>query len=170
MSEKSLKDKIVFRYATKDDINRIALLELEIFSDPWTKEMIRADIEAKISRYIIADMIKDGALESEEPGSSKKILETVGYLGYWLVFDECSINNVGVVPGMQGAGLGSILMEKMLEETEALGARVWVLEVRAGNERAISLYKKYGFSSVGLRKKYYENGEDAIVMHRYRDK
>lgn len=144
--------KINFRYANSDDIKKIAALEKEIFHDPWTEDMVRADIEAKISRYIIAE---------NESG------EIIGYLGYWLVFDECSINNVAVIPSLQGKGIGSAIMEQMIKETEAMGARVWVLEVRAGNESGIALYEKYGFKEVGRRKKYYEDGEDAIVMHRY---
>ena len=153
-----MKDKISFRYATKDDIKTIASLEPIIFSEPWTEEMVRADVEARISRYIIAE-IDDGV------GNAR----VVGYLGYWLVFDECSINNVAVIPELQGQGIGDMLMEKVIGETEGYGARVWVLEVRAGNEAAIALYKKYGFTNVGTRKGYYENGEDAIMMHRYRD-
>jgi len=149
-----IKDRISFRYATKDDIKRIAELEPIIFSDPWTEEMIRADIEARISRYIIAEI---------DEGNEPKI---AGYLGYWLVFDECSINNVGVIPEFQNQGTGNLLMEKLIEETERFGARVWVLEVRAGNEPAIALYEKHGFNRTGIRKGYYENGEDAIVMLR----
>ena len=153
-----IKVKIGFRYATKEDIKTIAALEPIIFSDPWTEEMIRADIEARISRYILAEI-------DDESGETK----IVGYLGYWLVFDECSINNVGVVPELQGQGIGNLLMEKLIGETERFGARVWVLEVRAGNEPAIALYEKYGFNRTGVRRGYYENGEDAIVMLRQKN-
>ena len=103
--------------------------------------------------------------ETTEAGETK----IVGYLGYWLVFDECSINNVGVVPELQGQGIGNLLMEKLIGETERFGARVWVLEVRAGNEPAIALYEKYGFNRTGVRRGYYENGEDAIVMLRQKN-
>lgn len=173
--ETDIKNKITFRYATKKDIKTIAALEPRIFSEPWTEEMVRADVEARISRYILAEL--DGAVceaaetaecsvdEADEAGGKT----VVGYLGYWLVFDECSINNVGVIPELQGQGVGSLLMDQMISETEGFGARVWILEVRAGNAPAIKLYEKYGFQRIGLRKKYYENGEDAIVMHRYAD-
>ena len=170
--EADIKNKITFRYATKEDIKTIAALEPRIFSEPWTEEMVRADVEARISRYILAESAKDenGATAEATANSTSQDAggkTVVGYLGYWLVFDECSINNVGVVPELQGQGIGNLLMEQMISETEGFGARVWILEVRAGNEPAIRLYEKYGFKRIGLRKKYYENGEDAIVMHRY---
>ncbi|MBO4235260.1 MAG: ribosomal protein S18-alanine N-acetyltransferase [Firmicutes bacterium] len=160
MSEYDIKEKISFRYATKEDIKTIAALEPLIFSDPWTEEMVRADVEARISRYIIAEM-------EDETGDGKP--RVVGYLGYWLVFDECSINNVAVVPELQGHGIGNMLMDRVIEETERFGASVWVLEVRAGNDAAIALYKKHDFTNVGTRRGYYENGEDAIMMHRIRE-
>jgi len=150
MSE-DIRNKISLRYATSEDIESIAALEPLIFIDPWSEEMIRGDIEAKITKYLVAEL-------------DEKI---IGYLGYWLVIDECSINNVGVLPEYRKQGIGSIILEKVLKETETLGAKTWVLEVRAGNDPAISLYEKYGFSRAGLRKRYYENGEDAITMIRY---
>ena len=149
--------EITLRHATTDDIRVIANLEKLIFSDPWTLDMVRADVESKISRYIVAEEITQ---------TGPRI---IGYLGYWLVFDECSINNVGVVPAMHRKGVGRLLMDEMIKETEQAGARVWVLEVRASNIAAMALYEKYDFKKVGVRKGYYENREDAVVMHRLKD-
>lgn len=178
MSE-DIKSRIAFRYATSEDIENIVALEPLIFTDPWSEEMIRADIEARIAKYLVAEICdsndesREGTLidiyannyDVNNPNTVKPRI--IGYLGYWLVMDECSINNVGVLPDYRLQGIGSMLLENAIKDTKNFGARTWVLEVRAGNESAIALYKKYGFTPAGRRKRYYEDSEDAITMIRY---
>lgn len=142
--------KFILRNGNKEDASSITRLEPLIFGDPWTEDMVRSDLEAPISTYVIAEA--DG--------------EVLGYIGYWKVLDECQINNVGVVPWMQRQGLGHMILSHVLKTTEEEGVKVWLLEVRAGNDPAINLYLKHGFKSIGIRRGYYEDGEDAVVMRR----
>lgn len=110
--------------------------------------------------------------ELNHPGGIFLVCETskgvVGYGGAWVVADECHIITVTVTPDSQRQGIGSKLVSELLHRSLEKGATCATLEVRAGNSGAIQLYEKFGFSQVGVRKKYYpDNQEDAIVMWLY---
>lgn len=92
--------------------------------------------------------------------------EIVGYIGCSFVFDEASINNFGVLPSHMKKGIGTALMEALIEAMKEKGVRYIYLEVRISNEPAISLYKKVGFEQIAYRKKYYTSPvEDAYVLY-----
>ena len=75
---------------------------------------------------------------------------------------------MAVSPDYRRLQVGSALIKTMLDVTIKAGIQHHTLEVRAGNEPAKGLYRKFGFEEAGLRKGYYEdNGEDAIIMWRH---
>ncbi len=88
-----------------------------------------------------------------------------GFVGVWFIADEAHIVSLGVRPKDHRKGVGELLMLGAFREARRYGAREVTLEVRASNFPAQTLYRKYGFREVGLRKHYYmDNGEDAIIM------
>ena len=89
--------------------------------------------------------------------------EIKGYIGMW-VEDQAQIINFYVDPEYQHMGFGSLILEKVIALCEQSGANSISLEVRVSNTRAINLYKKFGFYEAFIRKEYYDNKEDAIVM------
>ena len=94
--------------------------------------------------------------------------KVLGYAGMWHVVVEGHITNVGVMEEARCKGIGSMLMEKLIEigvEKKMYGI---TLEVRMGNAPAQALYHKYGFKAEGIRKNYYpDTKEDAIIMWKY---
>jgi ribosomal-protein-alanine N-acetyltransferase len=89
----------------------------------------------------------------------------IGFAGMWLAFDEAHVTTIGVDPDYRGHGLGELLLLCMVDEAIARGAGWLTLEVRVSNEAAQALYRKYGFTAQGTRKRYYsDNHEDAIIM------
>ena len=79
--------------------------------------------------------------------------------------DELHINNIGVRREARGLHIGSTLLETALEAGRRKGARASVLEVRAANSVAQSLYRSFGYQIVGRRKSYYRYPtDDALVM------
>jgi ribosomal-protein-alanine N-acetyltransferase len=83
----------------------------------------------------------------------------------WLAFDEAHITTIGVDPDQRGRGLGELLLLCMFDEAVARGANWLTLEVRVTNAAAQALYRKYGFTAQGTRKRYYsDNNEDALIM------
>lgn len=94
--------------------------------------------------------------------------ELVGYISIRPIFTIrfAEIYNVAVTPRWQGQGRGHRLLKQAIGVLERLGVEEMNLEVRAGNAAAIALYTKNGFMPCGLRKSYYPDGEDALLMER----
>lgn len=91
--------------------------------------------------------------------------QLVGFAGMWMAFDEAHVTTIGVDPAFRGHGLGELLFLSMVDEAMARGALWLTLEVRVSNLQAQALYRKYGFTVHGTRKRYYsDNGEDALIM------
>lgn len=88
----------------------------------------------------------------------------VGYAGYWFLGDEVHISTIATHPNWRGKGLGELLLVNLLHLGLAEKAEAATLEVRRSNEVAQKLYEKYRFEYVGERRRYYRNGEDALLM------
>lgn len=144
---------IEFRDGVTADIKDIERLENICFSDPWSYESIRQEIESNdLANYRIITM--DGKF--------------AGYCGYWVVGDECGITNVAIDPEFRGLGLGTQLVRNVMEDGENQNLAGFTLEVRVSNQAAIGLYEKLGFKNEGIRPGYYMDGEDAIIMWYWR--
>lgn len=89
----------------------------------------------------------------------------VGFGGVLLQGDDAHVTNIAVDPGWQGRRVGTRLMLVLAREAAARGAAHLTLEVRAGNEAAIALYRAFGLAPAGVRKGYYtDDGEDALIL------
>jgi ribosomal-protein-alanine N-acetyltransferase len=93
---------------------------------------------------------------------NKKI---IGYLGIMYVMDELHVNTIGTLPGHEGKGVATSLMDEAWAVAKERGVKRATLEVAVSNTRAQELYFRYGFSPVGVRKNYYERtNEDALIL------
>ena len=90
----------------------------------------------------------------------------MGYVSYWTVLGEGEIHDVVVSEDFRRIGLGRKLVNHMLRTGRHEGICDFTLEVRKSNEAAIKLYEEFGFRGEGLRKGYYDNAEDAVIMWR----
>jgi ribosomal-protein-alanine N-acetyltransferase len=137
------------------DIEAILAVEEASFTNPWTREMYRAELRKEgISYFFLA---RDGDRH------------VIGFCSFWRVADELHINNLAVMPGLRQRGVGSALLARVLDEAPALGAARAYLEVRRSNDAAKRLYERFGFTVAGTRREYYSQPvEDAIVLTRDR--
>ncbi|MGE5613251.1 MAG: ribosomal protein S18-alanine N-acetyltransferase [Bacillota bacterium] len=145
-----LVNKPVIVRASVHHIDDIVTIEKLCFKIPWSRKSIEDEIiRNKSAIYFCA--VDNG--------------RTLGYCGMWQVIDEGYITNIAVHPEFRNCGIGSLLMDALLKEAEAKGIKALTLEVRKSNLTAQALYRKYGFESGGIRKRYYaDNNEDAIIM------
>jgi ribosomal-protein-alanine N-acetyltransferase len=90
--------------------------------------------------------------------------EFLGHVGVWIDVPLAAILNFYVVPERQRQGLGSLLMDFILNYLQTHQINTLTLEVRKSNECAQNMYKHYGFAEVSIRKNYYVDGEDALLM------
>jgi ribosomal-protein-alanine N-acetyltransferase len=133
-----------------DDTDAVLVIEGRCHSHPWTAEHFAGELANPHSRLVV--------LRCEG--------QPAAFLCYWLLGDELSILNVAVDPAFRRRGLASALMRHALDEGAAAGTQQALLEVRRGNSGAIALYRRFGFRMVGERRRYYADGEDALVMVR----
>ncbi len=140
---------------TLSDIDNVMLLEHQSFADPWPRSLyVREVKEGRYSRYYVA--------ETDTPDVDPPIL--VGQAGYWLLGEEAHIVTIAVDPQWRGRRVGKWLLLKLLADVHAHGATLVTLEVRPSNTAALMLYKDLGFDKTGQRKRYYANGEDALIL------
>ena len=136
---------------TLEDLNIIKDCLLEEFDDFWSYNILKQELENNQnlnSQYFVAKLKE----------------EIVGFVGILTIIDEINIMNIVVRKNSRNLGIGSLLLENVIDFSKQKKASLITLEVNEANLPAINLYKKYNFKQVGLRKKYYNNTDNAILM------
>lgn len=138
------------RLAERRDVPELLVIEEAQFPEPWSRAMLVDEItNTETRRYTVA---------VEE----KRI---VGYLGVMFVLDELHVNTLGTLPGEEGRGIATSLIEEAWDVARERGIQRATLEVAVSNVRAQALYARFGFLPVGVRKNYYEKvREDALIL------
>jgi len=145
-------EEMLVRRMLSEDIEAVTELEFLCFKDAWTEKHFRHELQnSRISVPMVAEIRG----------------EIVGYIVPWFIEDEIHIANIAVSPLYRRHRIGEHLLDTILEEGEKQGSRFVYLEVRVSNVAAIQLYKKCGFVTAGIRAKYYQDGEDALLMEKY---
>ena len=138
------------------DLDDVLVIEQESFSEPWTRSMFEAELQGNpFGRFL-------GAFLSGEVSSPKPL---IGYICYWVVFEELRLMTLAVRQDCRRLGIASRLVRHAIEEGVMQGTTRALLEVRAGNRVGQHLYQALGFRQYGCRRSYYTNpNEDAILM------
>lgn len=140
---------MIIRRMKEEDAPQVALIEADNFSVPWSEKSFREAAVKTETIYVVA----------EEDG------EILGYAGAWCVFGEADITNVCVRKVSRKQGIGTKMLQFLIEEGVNVKIKTFFLEVRESNSAAISLYEKFGFQKIGIRKNFYEKPvENGIVM------
>ena len=132
-------------------VSQVAALEKICFADPWSEMSIASELQNLWSYWLVA-------LEGDR---------VIGYVGSQSSIDEADIMNVAVHPDYRRQGIAENLINTLIAELKKRGCHALLLEVRASNTPAITLYEKLGFAQVGCRKNYYRNPkEDALILRK----
>lgn len=130
------------------DLDAVLVIEQACFSRGWSRVHFQAELASE--RAICVVLEQDG--------------QVVGYLCLTVLLDEAEILNVAVDPARQRCGIGNGLLQWACDQAVRQGATVLRLEVRSTSQPAIALYHRWGFRQTGLRKAYYEDKIDAVLM------
>jgi ribosomal-protein-alanine N-acetyltransferase len=138
------------RPMTKADLESVLAIEHASFSRPWRYEHFLHEQSSPHSFPLVA--VIEGAVG--------------GYVCLMSLFEEGQILNIVVAPHLRGRGIARALLEHAAAIAREKHAEIMTLEVRASNRDAIALYERFGFFRTGIRPKYYEDAEDALLMEK----
>lgn len=181
------------RLMRREDIAQVTEIDHGAFPTEWPPVDYERELQNWLAHYIVACDGSEMSDEPEvtvapdkglsklasrlrrlfnyEPSFPSELLPSpgsqyiLGFAGFWIMADEAHITNIAVRETHRRQGIGELLLISMIDLATGLNAGKFTLEVRASNIAAQSLYYKYGFTQVGLRRGYYtDNKEDAILM------
>lgn len=140
------------RLMKEKDLDRVAAIEKEIFSLPWSKNAFADSLNSENTLYVVA--------EDDE--------NIKGYCGMYLSFEEGNITNVAVSPAYRKQKVAYNMLNCIFELAKEKGITDVFLEVRETNVPAIKLYEGLGFEDAGIRKNFYEKPtENALIMWKH---
>jgi [ribosomal protein S18]-alanine N-acetyltransferase len=150
---------VKLRDMVRDDMPAVMALEQELFpDDAWTPEMFANEFAESPARrrYLVAE-----ETSAEAP-------ELIGYAGMLFTGGpEADVLTLAVGSRHWGKGTGTALLRALIDEAESRRCTEIFLEVREDNARARELYRRHGFTDIGVRRGYYQPaGVDAIVMRK----
>lgn len=149
-SEAPMSLQFRIRPMTPADLEAVVAVERLCHPHPWSTEQFRQELENPLARVDLLEC--DGVI--------------AGFLCWWLLAGEAEIQNVATAPRFRRRGVARRLLEQVLAEARRQGATRALLEARVGNGGAIALYRAYGFTDCGMRRGYYADGEDALLMEK----
>ena len=133
---------------TDYDLSLIKDILIDDFDDFWTYDVLQEELNNPNSEYFVAKLENN----------------ILGFAGIWKAVDDVHITDIVAKQSNRQTGIGSKLLEKLIQTAKSQNFNSITLEVNEHNLPAINLYLKYGFKNVGFRKKYYNNKDNAIIM------
>lgn len=134
---------------TIQDLEKIQNILISDFDDFWNYNILKQEFLNENSYLLVAKTV-DGTI--------------VGFAGIQFILDEVNINNIVTKINYRNNGIGSKLLQKIIDISKEKNMKTITLEVNENNSYAISLYDKFGFNNVGIRKKYYNGIDNALLM------
>jgi len=135
------------------DLRHVLPIEAAVFPEPWSVGVFNSELALRHGRLYRA------AWQGRE---------MAGYIGFMIVDREAHITTIATAPSYQRTGVARTLLIDGIDTLLPMGVKHLSLEVAASNEPAQTLYRRFGFAPVGVRKNYYPvTGEDALVMWAY---
>ena len=140
-------------------ISKMIILDLENikeflhsdFDDFWSYDILKQELVCENSHFFVA----------------KSDNQIVGFAGVKIIIDEADIMNIVVKKDFRNNGIGSSLLDFLISYCQKLNLDTIILEVNENNLNAISLYSKFDFNKIGIRKNYYNGIDNAIIMSKF---
>jgi [ribosomal protein S18]-alanine N-acetyltransferase len=149
--DRASTDRVAIEPMRRRHVGQILQIERASYPRPWTMTVFHDELDQVGTghrHYLVAKVGRT----------------VVGYAGLMFVADEAHVTNVAVHPDHRRGGIATMLLLVLARVAIERRCVAWTLEVRASSTGAQELYRGFGFAPAGVRAKYYENTEDAIVM------
>ena len=138
----------MIRKLEEKDITKIVELEEKIFGETLGVEMLHSELSNPLVWFRV--------IENEN--------QVVGYIGGYFYDGAGEIINFLIDDIYQRKGYGTLLFNSLIEESRVAGIKQITLEVKETNIKGINFYTKNEFKQISVRKHYYKDGENALVM------
>ena len=142
-------NELIIAKMTLSDFNALSDILISDFDDFWNENILKSELQNPFSTYIMAKL-------------GNKV---VGFAGMIDTIDQMEITNIVVKKDYRKNGIGNILLNRLMSLAKENKKSEIILEVNENNISAIKLYEKNGFKKCGLRKRYYNNTDNAIIMN-----
>jgi ribosomal-protein-alanine N-acetyltransferase len=142
---------MIIRPATVNDMKSMLQIEQAVFPSPWTDKHFLYELKENPYAFVMVAEVNQ---------------IVVGYVDFWITFQQAQINNLAVHPQLQRKKIGTTLLQDALQRIQSAGCDRITLEVSVSNVAAQRLYRRDGFKMILTKKGYYDNGEDAFLMEK----
>ncbi|MFF3441023.1 ribosomal protein S18-alanine N-acetyltransferase [Streptosporangium sp. NPDC002721] len=144
---------VVLRRMTAEDLPAVMEVERKTFpADAWSEGMLRGELDDQPrTRHYVVALVDD---------------VIVGYAGLAAAGDQADVQTIAVLAEWRRTGVGGAMLTELLAEAARREAVSVFLEVRSDNPGAQAVYDRFGFERIGVRRRYYEDGTDAIMMRK----
>ena len=144
-------DALTTEMMRRRHLRRVLEIEEVVYPRPWTSRTFVSELAQmkEGNRYYLVAYVGD---------------VMAGYAGLMFSGDDAHVTNIAVDPAFQGRGVATEMMLDLSILAHDRGCTAMTLEVRHTNTAAQNLYRRFGFVPAGVRKRYYENTDDAIIM------
>lgn len=132
----------------REHLSAVHAIEVARFSHPWSCDALVGEWEKSVT-------YAPGVFLGEE---------LIAYAFVSLIAPEAELNNIAVHPSYGGMGVATLLLKHIREVCSRRGINRLLLDVNVNNKAALALYRRCGFTEDGIRKKYYRDGGDAVLM------
>lgn len=150
--------RIALREMTADDIPAVHRVEQAAYGDEaWPETLFEGELRNASASYVVAE-------HASEDGEAAARGPILGYAGVWFMVDQLHLASIAVDPAAQGGGIGQRLLLDCIDRAQRAAMQSIALEVRPSNERAVRLYRHFGFVEAGALRAYYGDGEDALLL------
>lgn len=153
--QRDATDELVIEPFRRRHLGQVLPIEQASYPVPWTRSVFESEL----------DQVRGGSRDYRVARRGRTV---VGYAGSWIVPDpdgpQAHVTNIAVDPDHRRSGVATALLVDMAVRAIDQGCVAWTLEVRVSSTGAQELYRAFGFAPAGVRTRYYENTEDAIVM------
>jgi len=149
--DRSGADDVTIEPMRRRHVGQVLVIERASYPKPWTTTVFHDELDQVAGgrrHYIVARLGRT----------------VVGYGGLMFVSDEAHVSNIAVHPEHRRVGIATRVLGELARVAVGRGCVAWTLEVRASSTGAQELYRGFGFVPAGIRARYYEGTEDAIVM------
>ena len=134
----------------KEHISKVVEIEEKLLEETLGNEMLQAELHNKYAHFYVA---LDGDI-------------VVGYIGAWIIEGTTDMINFVVDSNYQHQGIGQLLMQEIINQSVKENSKEILLEVREKNNQAIKFYLLQGFKQIAVRKEYYKNKDNALILRK----